>query len=66
MPTDPGSREQLMGLITRTLPSVPSLIADAILKSQWLKDHDEQVRNEVLEDLAAKEEGAVVLRGKAK
>jgi hypothetical protein len=24
--------------------SAPSIMADAILKSDWLKDHDEQVR----------------------
>jgi len=36
-------REQLMQLISRTMPTVPSLMADAILKSAWLKEHDESI-----------------------
>lgn len=36
-------REQLVQLISRTMPTVPSLMADAILKSAWLKDHDESI-----------------------
>lgn len=36
-------REQLMQLISRTMPTVPSVMADAILKSTWLKDHDERI-----------------------
>lgn len=33
-------RQQLMQLISRTMPTVPSVLADAILNSKWLKDHD--------------------------
>lgn len=36
-------REQLIQLISRTMPTVPSLMADAILKSKWLKDHDAHI-----------------------
>ena len=41
-------REQLMQLISRTMPTVPSLMADAILKSTWLKDHDENIFAELV------------------
>lgn len=33
-------REQLAQLISRTMPTAPSVMADAILASEWLKDHD--------------------------
>lgn len=39
-------RERLMQLISRTMPTVPSVMADAILNSKWLKDHDANLSGE--------------------
>lgn len=36
-------RERLMQLISRTMPTVPSVMADAILNSKWLRDHDARI-----------------------
>lgn len=34
---------ELMELIARNMPNVPSVLADKILKSRWLAEHDRQV-----------------------
>ncbi len=36
-------RKQLMGMLARNLPTVPSVLADAVLGSKWLAEHDRQV-----------------------
>lgn len=36
-------RKGLMALIARNLPNVPSALADKILGSRWLAEHDRQL-----------------------
>ena len=36
-------RKGLMALIARNMPNVPSVLADKILGSRWLAEHDRQV-----------------------
>ena len=36
-------RKGLMALIARNMPNVPSVLADKILGSRWLVEHDRQV-----------------------
>ena len=40
---DMRDRKGLMALIARNMPNVPSVLADKILGSRWLAEHDRQV-----------------------
>ena len=40
---DMRDRKGLMALIARNMPNVPSVLADKILGSRWLAEHDRRV-----------------------
>lgn len=43
-------RKQLMGVLARNLPNVPSALTDAVLNSKWLADRDLEVAAEAWDE----------------